>query len=133
MIEMYTLPNTQLEELEHMSNTRMTTNYDLNIWDRRGYETEYKEEGWAMEVYSYPSIGSMYGSGDYHSTIWLTPTESKRLTLGWGPDLGGDYCADPDFWIDKETFYDTYTDIPERIHNLLWALPEYRQSLEVAV
>jgi hypothetical protein len=114
-----------------MSNTRMTTNYDLNIWDRRGYETEYEEEGWAIEVYSYPSIGSMYGSGDYHSTIWLTPTESKRLTLGWGPDLGGDYCSDPDFWIDKETFYDTYTDIPERIHNLLWALPEYEQSLDI--
>ena len=24
--------------------TRTTTNYDLNIWDRRGYETEYAEE-----------------------------------------------------------------------------------------
>lgn len=133
MIETYTLPNTQLEELEHMSNTRMTTNYDLNIWDRRGYETEYAEEGWAIEVYTYHTVGDPYGSGDHYSTIWLTPSESKRLTLGWGPDLGGDYCADPDFWIDKETFYDTYTDIPERIHNLLWALPEYRQSLEVAV
>jgi hypothetical protein len=66
-------------------------------------------------------------------TITLTPTEAKRLTLGWGPDLGGDYTSDPDFWIDKETFLDTYTDIPERVANLLWALPEYRQSLEVAV
>ena len=114
-----------------MSNTRMTTNYDLNIWDRRGYETEYKEEGWAIEVHKYKSIGDPYGSGEYVETIWLTPTESKRLTLGWGPDLGGDYCADPDFWIDKETFYSTYTDIPERIHNLLWAFPEYEQSLDI--
>jgi hypothetical protein len=84
-----------------------------------------------MEVHRYKSIGDPYGSGEYVETIWLTPTESKRLTLGWGPDLGGDYCADPDFWIDKESFYDTYTDIPERIHNLLWALPEYEQSLDI--
>lgn len=114
---------------------RTTTNYDLNIWDRRGYETEYQEEGWVINVYEYPTIGSPYGSGTFleDRTIDLTPTEAKRLTLGWGPELGGDYCSDPDFWIDKETFHDTYTDIPERVANLLWALPEYRQSLEVAV
>ena len=119
-----------------MSNTRMTTNYDLNIWDRRSYETEGREEGgWEINIYQYPAVGSPYGSGTFleDRTITLTPTEAKRLTLGWGPDLGGDYCADPDFWIDKETFYDTYTDIPERIHNLLLELPEYRQSMEVAV
>jgi hypothetical protein len=116
-----------------MSNTRMTTNYDLNIWDIGGYETNYVEEGWVINIYQYPSIGSPYGSGTMleDSTITLTPIEAKRLTLGWGPDLGGDYCADPDFWIDKETFFDTYTDIPERLANLLWALPEYEQSLDI--
>jgi hypothetical protein len=114
-----------------MSNTRITTNYDLNIWDRRGYETEYEEDGWSIEVYKYPYVGASYGSGDYVETIWLTPAESKRLTLGWGPDLGGDYCGDPDFWIDKATFFDTYTDIPERVSNLLRALPEYEQSLDL--
>lgn len=114
-----------------MSNTRLSNNYDLNIWDRRGYETEYAEEGWAIEVYTYHTVGDPYGSGDHVTTIWLTPIEAKRLTLGWGPDLGGDYAEDNDFWIDKETFYDTYTDIPERIHNLLWALPEYEQSLDI--
>jgi hypothetical protein len=122
-----------MSETINLHNTRMSNNYDLNVWDRRGYETEYKEEGWAIEVYTYHTVGDPYGSGDHIDTIWLTPSESKRLTLGWGEDLGGDYCADNDFWIDKETFYDTYTDIPERIHNLLWALPEYRQSLEFAV
>jgi hypothetical protein len=116
-----------------MSNTRMSNNYDLNIWDRRGYETEYQEEGWAIEVYTYHYLGASYGSGEHVDTIHLTPSESKRLTLGWGPDLGGDYTPDSDFWIDKETFLDTYTDIPERVANLLWALPEYSQSLEVAV
>jgi hypothetical protein len=116
-----------------MSKTQTTTNYDLNIWDRRGYETEYEEEGWSIEVYTYNCVGDAYGIGDYHSTITLTPTEAKRLTLGWGTDLGGDYTPDSDFWIDKETFLETYTDIPERVANLLWALPEYSQSLELAV
>lgn len=119
-----------MSDVINLRNTVMTENYDLNIWDRRGYETEYKEEGWAIEVYSYPAVGSPYGSGDYKETIWLTPSESKRLTLGWGPDLGGDYCADSDFWLDKDTFFETYTDIPERVANLLWALPAYEQSVE---
>ena len=115
-----------------MSN-RMSSNYDLNIWDRRGYETDYVEEGWAIEVYKYNYLGAPYGSGDYVETIYITPSEARRLTLGWGPDLGGDYTPDSDFWLDKDTFLETYTDIPERVANLLWALPEYRQSLEVAV
>jgi hypothetical protein len=115
-----------------MSNTHMTTNYDLNIWDKRGYETEYKEEGWAIEVYTYPYLGSFYGSGEHKETIWLTPSESRRLTLGWGPDLGGDYTPDSDFWIDKSSFFETYTDIPERVAGLLNALPEYEQSLDYA-
>ena len=122
----------ELEELDNMSNTHMTTNYDLNIWDRRGYETEYKEEGWAIEVYTYPYLGSFYGSGEHKETIWLTPSESRRLTLGWGPDLGGDYTPDSDFWIDKSSFFETYTDIPERVAGLLNALPEYEQSLDYA-
>lgn len=120
-----------MSDVINLRNTVMTENYDLNIWDRRGYETEYKEEGWAIEVYSYPAVGSPYGSGDYKETIWLTPSESKRLTLGWDHDLGGDYCSDSDFWLDKDTFFDTYTDIPERVANLLWALPEYEQSLDI--
>ena len=114
---------------------RITTNYDLNIWDKDGYESEYEQEGWVINVYEYNAVGDPYGSGRMleDKTITLTPTEAKRLTLGWGTDLGGDYTPDSDFWIDKETFFDTYRDIPERVANLLWALPEYRQSLEVAV
>ena len=118
-----------------LRNTIMTDNYDLNIWDRRGYETEYAEEGWEISVYKYPYIGASYGSGEFMKdyTITLTPTEAKRLTLGWDTDLGGDYTPDSDFWLDKDTFFQTYTDIPERVAGLLKALPEYRQSLEVAV
>lgn len=114
---------------------RITTNYDLNIWDKAGYESEYEEEGWVINVYEYPYPGASYGSGRMleDKTITLTPTEAKRLTLGWGTDLGGDYTEDSDFWIDKETFFDTYKDIPERVANLLWDLPEYIQSLDLAV
>jgi hypothetical protein len=132
---MSTLPNTQLEELEHMSRT--TSNYDLNIWDRLSYETEGAEEGgWEINVYTIVSqyggddegwyfMGFGYGEQLEDKTITLTPDEAKRLTLGWEPELGGEYCADSDFWLDQETFLNIYNDVPERVANLLWALPEY--------
>ncbi len=82
-------------------------------------------------MYKYNYKGSPFGSGDYFETITLTPTESKRLTLGWGEDFGGDYAPDNDFWLDKDTFLELYTDIPERVANLLWALPHYEQSLDI--
>ena len=112
----------------------MTENYDLNIWDKLAYETSGQETGgWVIDVYQYPYIGSPYGSGTMleDRTITLTPDEAKRLTLGWGPDLGGDYTEDEDFWLDKHSFLEIYSDIPERVANLLWALPAYEQSLEI--
>lgn len=116
-----------------LRNTIMTNNYDLNIWDKDGYETEYEKEGWVINVYKYDYLGAPYGSGEMleDRTITLTPVEARRLTLGWGEDLGGDYCPDADFWIDKDSFFDTYTDIPERVANLLWALPDYEQSVDI--
>jgi len=122
-----------MSDVINLRNTVMTENYDLNIWDREGYETEYEKEGWVINVYQYPAVGSPYGSGTMleDRTITLTPTEAKRLTLGWGEDLGGDYTPDSDFWLDKDSFFETYTDIPERVANLLWALPAYEQSIEL--
>ena len=117
-----------------MSSTILTTNYDLNIWDKLAYETSGQETGgWVINVYQYDYIGAPYGSGRIQEdkTIILTPTEAKRLTLGWGTELGGDYTEDRDFWIDKETFFHTYTDIPERVANLLNSLPEYEQGLKL--
>jgi hypothetical protein len=104
----------------------MGKNYDLNIWDKLGYETEYAQEGWAIGVYEIPSEGASYGSGKFREELSfdLTPSEAKQLTLGWGEELGGDYCPDHDFWLDLETFFITYKDIPARVASLLKALPE---------
>lgn len=101
------------------------TNYDLNIWDRRGYETEYREEGWHIGVYEIPHVGSPYGSGEFREDLSfdLTPEEAKQLTLGWGTELGGDYTPDSDFWIDVQGFFNTYKDIPERVAEKLRNLP----------
>ena len=59
-----------------LRNTIMTDNYDLNIWDRRGYETEYAEEGWAIDIYAYKHVQDPYGSGRHMKdhTISHTPT-----------------------------------------------------------
>jgi len=100
------------------------SNFDLNIWDRRGYETEYKEEGWCISVYEIPYEGSPYGSGTYREDLsfWLTDEEAKQLTLGWGPELGGDYTPDSDFWLDADGFLQTYKNIPERVEKLIRGL-----------
>jgi hypothetical protein len=121
-----------MSETISLNHSIMTNNYDLNIWDRLSYETDGEETGgWVINVYEYNSVGDPFGSGRMleDKTIELTPDEVKRLTLGWGTDLGGDYTEDEDFWLDKDTFFEIYTDIPERVANLLWALPEYGQSL----
>jgi len=65
-----------MSDVINLRNTVMTENYDLNIWDREGYETEYEKEGWVINVYQYPAVGSPYGSGTMleDRTITLTPT-----------------------------------------------------------
>lgn len=100
-------------------------NYDLNVWDKRGYFTEYLEEGWAIGVYEIPSEGASYGSGVFRDDLSfdLTLEESKELTLGWGAELGGYYTSDSDFWIDRDGFFADYKTIPERVATLLRNLP----------
>jgi hypothetical protein len=87
-------------------------NYDLNIWDRVGYETNYQEEGWTISVYSIPHQGAQYGSGDHIANLDLDEQDVQMLTLGKRQRDGGDYCEDPDFWIDIESFFVTYRNIP---------------------
>jgi len=100
-------------------------NYDLNIWDRRGYETEYAEEGWYISVYEIPDAGMPYGSGEYRPELGfsLTPSEARELTLGVAEGDGGDYTPDSDFWLDVQGFFDIYKSVPARVASLLKALP----------
>jgi len=116
-----------------------TNNYDLNIWDEASWLSNGEDtDGWRIDVYKIVSkfeeseeggdwVFQFYGSGpqlENHS-IYLTPSESKELTLGWEKELGGYYTPDSDFWLDKDTFMNIYKTIPARVASLLWALPEY--------
>ena len=99
----------------------LDNNIDLNIWDKVGYETEYKQEGWVLTPYTIVMEGSGLGTGrelpDHEIT--LTPYEAKRLTLGVAMADGGDYTPDSDFWMDMQTFYLTYRNIPKRVDQAL--------------
>jgi hypothetical protein len=109
-------------------NERVIKNYDLNIWDKLGYETSYEQTGgWVISVYKIPHIGSAYGSGELMEDygLELTPEEAQRLTLGVSEKDGGDYSEDDDFWLDADTFLTTYSDIPSRVKQHLNSLPPY--------
>lgn len=99
-------------------------NYDLNIWDKVGYETEYAEEGWAITVHAIPEEGAIYGSGEIITTLDLTPDEAKMLTLGVDSGSGGFYTLDSDFFIDLESFWDIYKEVPVRVGAFLRSLSE---------
>jgi hypothetical protein len=99
--------------------TMITDNYDLNIWDKAGYFSEGKEEGWSIAVYTINKVGDHYGSGQMITEIELNPEESRELTLGFATELGGYYTPDADFWLDRATFFDIYKTIPTRVRELL--------------
>jgi hypothetical protein len=102
----------------------------MNIWDELSYKSDGRVTGgWKINFYQYPQLGAQYGSGQMIEELdfELTPDESKQLTLGWGPELGGDYIEDEDFWIDVESFLDEYKDIPQRLLDHINNLPEYEQ------
>lgn len=104
----------------------MTKNYDLNIWDKVGYETNYEQEGWAITVHEIPNNddGVPYGSGRIVTTLDLSKDEATALTLGIAQADGGDYCPDEDFWLDIVSFFLTYTNIPVRVMAFLKSLFE---------
>ena len=99
-------------------------NIDLNIWDKLGYETEYKREGWVLTPYTIERRGDSFGTGSELRSleVSLTSREAKRLTLGVAMADGGDYAPDADFWMDMQTFYLTYRDIPSRVDAELRAI-----------
>ena len=106
-------------------------NIDLNIWDKVGYETEYKKEGWVITPYLIPEKGAIFGSGREleEKQIVLTRSEAKRLTLGVSEEDGGDYAPDSDFWLDLDGFRSIYKDIPKRVNAELDKVMEYVYNL----
>lgn len=99
-------------------------NYDLNIWDKVGYETDYAEEGWAITVHAIPEQEAPYGSGEIVTTLDLTPEEAEMLTLGVDRTDGGAYISDSDFFIDLESFWEEYKEVPVRVGAFLRSLSE---------
>ena len=112
----------------------LNNNIDLNVWDKVGYETEYKREGWVLTPYTIAFEGDSFGSGKELTEfeISLTLYEAKRLTLGLAKADGGDYTPDPDFWIDMQTFYLTYRNIPKRVDEALRYVLEKVGEMAVA-
>jgi len=118
----------------NLNHTIMTKNYDMNIWDETSYESGGEVTGgWKINFYQYPALGAPYGSGPMIEELdfYLTEEEARQLTLGWGTELGGDYTQDEDFFIDLESFLDTYKTIPQRLLDHIENLPEYEQSAGV--
>jgi hypothetical protein len=103
-------------------------NYDLNIWDRVGYETNYQETGWSISVYKIPSVGASYGSGEFVTSLDLDEQDVEMLTLGKRQRDGGDYTEDNDFWIDLESFFVTYRNIPIIVKAFLTSLYESKEG-----
>jgi hypothetical protein len=116
----------------NLNHTIMTKNYDMNIWDETSHESNGEVTGgWKINFYQYHALGAPYGSGPMIEELdfFLTEEEAKELTLGWGTDLGGDYTPDEDFFIDVESFLETYKTIPQRLLDHIDSLPEYEQSI----
>jgi hypothetical protein len=93
----------------------LKNNLDLNVWDKLGYETDYKREGWVITPYTITKEGDHFGTGKELPNIKLSKQDALRLTLGKRKSEGGDYTEDADFWIDMQGFHVAYRDIPRRI------------------
>jgi hypothetical protein len=111
-----------------MTDNQQTKNYALNIWFSLLSEDEGKETGyWLIDIYELMTL-SLNGIEQEienerkrlsDKTIYLQPSEVEALSLG----------SDEDFWLDLEDFFDTYTNIPLRVSELLLSLPEYEMGL----
>jgi hypothetical protein len=94
--------------------------YDLNIWDWKGYNSSYAEEGWRIDVYECDE--NWVHANDPEQIIYLSDTQARMLTLGLDESQGGDYGSDEDFWIDPLAFLDTYKNIPRKVRRYIESL-----------
>ena len=97
-------------------------NFDINVYNRGADEStvlppeQYYDE-WVLCPYSLNWDGNFYNIDTELSqfNLVLTDEDVKALTLGWDQNLGGDYIGEDDFWIDANSFRETYKDIPPKV------------------
>ena len=115
-----------------MADTRITRDYDLNIINEEGSGDE---KNWVIEIYEFrlevdrknPEYSQefSYKRKEEGGRIILTQEEATALSLG-----SSEGYSDQDyFWVDTDNFFDFYTDIPERVLDILSNLPEYEMEL----
>ena len=101
----------------------VTDNFDINVYNRGADNStvlppeEYYDE-WVLCPYRLEWDGTNYSITDELDSynLVLTAKDVEDLTLGYGDgDLIGDYIADNDFWIDANSFKDTYKNIPPKV------------------
>lgn len=105
-----------------MSKEMVRDNFDINVFNRGAYNSEVLPEDqhydeWILCPYTLTWDGDNYSIDTEREdlNLKLTKEEADMLTLGWGPELGGDYHEEDDFWIDANSFKDTYKNIPESV------------------
>lgn len=106
-----------------MTSSRDKDNFDINVWNRGAYLTEdspaeEKYDEWVLCPYALDWDGINWSIAEElnNLNLELSLEEATSLTLGYGDgDLIGDYISDDDFWIDANSFKDTYHDIPPRV------------------
>ena len=111
-----------VEKISHswkssMSKQLVEDSFDINVWNKGAYY-ETGVDQWLLCPYTIVEDYSGYGTGDemQELNLVLTEEEATQLTLGWGNgDLLGDYIADDDFWLDSNSFVETYKNIPQRV------------------
>jgi hypothetical protein len=102
---------------------RVTDNFDINVYNRGADEStilppEQAYDEWMLCPYKLEWDGTNYSISDelHELNLVLTEQEVIDLTLGYGDgDLIGNYIADDDFWIDANSFKETYKNIPPRV------------------
>ena len=103
--------------------TRVKDNFDINVYNRGADEStilppDQAYDEWMLCPYALDWDGVNYSISDelHELNLVLTEQEVIDLTFGYGDgDLIGNYIADDDFWIDANSFKDTYKNIPPRV------------------
>jgi hypothetical protein len=95
-------------------------NYDLNIWDKVGWESAGKSVGWYIEIYE-PDKYILGGEHLEEFDILLTPDEANQLNLE--KEFSEYPLEDRQVYYPLKDFIEKL-DVPERVYGLLENLPE---------